>query len=276
MAAFTFSSETRHPLPVRGGDPHPIHSGRRYLVLGATGGVGAQTCALLQAQGAQVFAVDLSPAKIAALTADLSIAGTTADISDETETAEAVARAIASLGGLDGLVNCIGIAEHFAPLDTTRDEWRRTMEINVIGGYEAAALVAKHMIAAGHPGAIVNIASEAGKKGHSETMLAYSVSKAAVISLTRMLSEALAPHDINVNCLCPGSVATPMLQDVAEQFSGMTGGDRADIFQSMISTQLHRHVQPAEVAGAISFLLSDAAMPIRGQAINVDGGDTPY
>lgn len=276
MAAFTFSSQHRRPLPVRDANPHPIHAGKRFLVLGATGGVGSETCALLQAQGAAVFAADLSAQKIAQLSDTLNIPGATVDIGSEAETAACVEAAITALGGLDGLVNCIGIAEHFAPLDTTRSQWQRTMEINVIGGYEAAALVAKHLIAAGRPGAIVNIASEAGKKGHSETMLAYSVSKAAVISLTRMLSEALATHDINVNCLCPGSIATPMLQDVAEQFADMTGGAQTDIFDSMISTQMHRHVQPSEVAGAISFLLSDAALPIRGQAINVDGGDTPY
>ena len=128
---------------------------------------------------------------------------------------------------------------------------------------------------AGTRGAIVSIASEAGKKGHKES-LAYSASKAGLISMTRILSEALADKDINVNCICPGGVATPMLREVSVAYSGVTSEPAAAIFDKMISQQLVRHLQPVEVARVVSFLLSDDAMLVRGQAVNADAGETPY
>lgn len=273
--AFSFSKD-RGPLPIRPAQPLPLHSGKTYLVLGAAGGIGTAIAELLIAQGARIFVADLGAERVASLSQRLGCPGAVLDVMDPASVERVVSAAVTALGGLDGLANCVGIAEHYAPLDTTRQEWRRTFEINVFGVYNSARLVAGHMIETGRRGAIVNIASEAGKRGHSETMLAYSASKAAVINMTRMLSEALAAHDVNVNCLCPGSVATPMLHSVAEEFSRMTGQESDDIFASMVSRQLGRHIQPAEVAAAMSFLLSDGAMTIRGQAINVDGGDTPY
>lgn len=106
--------------------------------------------------------------------------------------------------------------------------------------------------------------------------LAYSASKAGLISMTRMLSETLATHDINVNCVCPGGVATPMLREVSVAYSGVTGEAPEAIFDKMVSQQLVRHLQPIEVARVVSFLLSDDAMLVRGQAVNADAGETPY
>jgi NAD(P)-dependent dehydrogenase (short-subunit alcohol dehydrogenase family) len=269
-------SAPRKPLPVREAPVLPLHAGKKFLVLGAAGGVGEVTADLLVRQGAEIHIADVSAERIKALAARLGCTGGTIDLSDSSSIESGVDAAIAGLGAIDGLVNCGAIAEHFPALETSRDGWRRTFEINVFGTYEAASLVASHMIAAGRRGAIVQIASEAGKRGHSETLLAYSASKAAVINMTRMLSEALAGHDINVNCVCPGSVATPMLRDVARHFSTMIDQTETEIFEAMVSRQLRRHVNPIEVASVMSFLLSDAATAIRGQAINVDGGDTPY
>ena len=106
--------------------------------------------------------------------------------------------------------------------------------------------------------------------------MAYSASKAALISVTRTLSASLAPHDINVNCVCPGGVATNMLRKVAVAYGKLAGAAPDEVFDKLVSSQLLRHIEPAEVARTISFLLSDDAMIIRGQAISADGGDTPY
>lgn len=269
-------SQPRPALPVREAAATPVHAGRNILVLGAAGGIGEATADLLLRQGARIHIADISATRIAALSEKLGCKGSVIDAADTTSVQNAVDAAIADLGRIDGLINCIAIAAHFPALETTRDQWRRTFDINVFGAYEAACMVAAHMKASGRPGAIVQIASEAGKKGHSETLLAYSASKAAVISMTRMLSEALAADDINVNCVCPGSVATPMLRDVARHFATMIDQSEDEIFHAMTSRQLRRHVQPIEVAGVMSFLLTEAAMTIRGQAVNVDGGDTPY
>jgi NAD(P)-dependent dehydrogenase (short-subunit alcohol dehydrogenase family) len=94
--------------------------------------------------------------------------------------------------------------------------------------------------------------------------------------MTRVLSTTLAPYDINVNCICPGGVASDMLREVAVVYGKLAGQAPANVFPQLVSTQLLRHIEPVEVARTISFLLSDDAVIIRGQAISADGGDTPY
>jgi NAD(P)-dependent dehydrogenase (short-subunit alcohol dehydrogenase family) len=97
-----------------------------------------------------------------------------------------------------------------------------------------------------------------------------------VINLTRSLAREWAAEGINVNAVCPGSVATPMLRSVAEELSKKTGTGADALFAGMVPGQLGRHIQPIEVGRVVAFLLSEAAAIIRGQAINVDGGETPY
>src|SRR5262249_58154836 len=120
----------------------------------------------------------------------------------------------------------------------------------------------------------VNIASNAGKVGFPN-MAAYNATKAAVINLTRSLAREWAERRINVNAVCPGSVDTPMLRDVAGTLAAGTGRSRDSLFAGMVPAQLGRHVRPIEVGRVVVFLLSDAAEIIRGQSINVDGVDTP-
>jgi NAD(P)-dependent dehydrogenase (short-subunit alcohol dehydrogenase family) len=268
------------PLPVRFDATFPIHAGKGFVVTGATGGIGAAIVEHLSAQGAKVVIADLDPATVAARAEALGgeaagLRGIAIDVASEASVAVGVAESAAWLGRIDGLVNCAAIVLHCDPLEVSRDDWRRQFEINLFGAYEMSRLVAKSMIAAGTRGAIVSIASEAGKKGHMES-LAYSASKAGLINMTRMLSEALAPHDINVNCVCPGGVATPMLRAVSEAYSGFTKEPAPAIFDKMTSRQLARHLEPIEVARVVSFLLGDDAMLVRGQAVNADAGDTPY
>ena len=124
-------------------------------------------------------------------------------------------------------------------------------------------------------GSIVNIASNAGKVGYPN-MAAYNASKAAVINLTRSLAGEWAEYGINVNAVCPGGVATPMLSDVAEWLGPKIDLDPEELLAGMFPAQLGRHIQPVEVGRVVAFLLSPQASIIRGQAINVDGGDTPY
>ena len=267
-------------LPVRAPRVFPVHEGKGIVVTGGSGGIGAAIVGQLVAEGARVVVADLDRGAAEA-TAD-ALGGAAKgcfalamDVGSEASVADGIAAAIETLGAVDGLVNCAAIVRHSDPLAIPRADWQRQFEINLFGAYEASRLVALHMIDRGIRGAIVSIASEAGKKGHKES-LAYSASKAALISMTRMLSEALAPHDINVNCVCPGGVATPMLREVSEAYSGFTGEAAPAIFDKMLSQQLHRHLDPVEVARVVSFLLTDAAMLVRGQAVNADAGETPY
>jgi len=251
--------------------------GKGIFVTGAAGGIGRAIAEHLIGQGASVVVADLNEnaARSAAASLGEKAYGVAMDVGLPGSIANGVAAAETVLGQVDGLVNCAAIVRHADPLEISWDDWRRQFEVNLFGAYEASRLVAKSMIAAGTRGAIVSIASEAGKKGHVES-LAYSASKAALISMTRMLSEALADNDINVNCVCPGGVATPMLREVSVAYSGITGEEPEKIFDKMVSQQLVRHLQPVEVARVVSFLLSDDAMLVRGQAVNADAGETPY
>ena len=274
---------TRRPdkaLPVRNGPVFPIHAGKGFLVTGGTGGIGRSIAELLIAQGARVVIADLKQESVDATVEALGggvggCFGVAMDVASEEAVAAGVAKSIEWLGQINGLVNCAAIVLHSDPLAISRADWKKQFEINLFGAYDISRLVAAHMIEHDIPGAIVSIASEAGKKGHVES-LAYSASKAGMISMTRMLSEALAPYDINVNCVCPGGVATPMLKEVSEAYSEFTAEPAPDIFDKMLSAQLVRHLQPIEVARVTSFLLGDDAMLIRGQAVNADAGETPY
>lgn len=272
--------QNKGPLPIREPAIFPVHAGKRFIVTGAAGGLGKAIANLLVGQGAKVVVVDLRQDAVDAAVTELGgntkgVFGYALDVADEAAAVDCVAKSIAWLGGLDGLVNCAGIVLHADPLAISRAEWTRQFEVNLFGAYDLARLVARQMIADGVRGTIVNIASEAGKKGHVDSM-AYSASKAALINLTRTLAEALAPHDINVNCVCPGGMATPMLREVAAVYSGLTQTPADDVFAQMQSATLGRHTEPREVARIVSFLLTDDAMMIRGQAVNADAGDTPY
>ena len=253
MSKYSTTDNVR-PLPVRSPDVFPVHRGKGIIVTGAAGGIGRAIAELLLAEGATVIVADLREDAVAATVKSLGgkSHGVAMDVGSQESIAAGIAASEAALGRIDGLVNCAAIVRHADPLEISWDDWRRQFEINLFGAYEAARLVAKHMIATGTRGAIVSIASEAGKKGHKES-LAYSASKAGIISMTRILSEALAAHDINVTSEPPEA-----------------------IFDKMTSQQLVRHLQPIEVARVVSFLLGDAAMLVRGQAVNADAGETPY
>jgi len=274
-----FSTRKPHaPLLSRASRPTKQHAGKGFIVTGAAGGVGRATAELLLAEGGRVVLADVKRDRLdetVAAIGDPSASGVMLDAADPASIAAAIGEAEARLGQIDGLVNCAAIVVHVDPLETPWRDWEKTFAVNVFGAYEAARLAAKAMINKGVKGAIVSVASEAGKKGHKES-LAYSASKAALISVTRMLSATLAPHDINVNCVCPGGVATDMLREVSVAYGRLSGLAPDEVFPKLVSSQLLRHIEPTEVARTISFLLSDDALIIRGQAINADGGDTPY
>lgn len=277
----SFATRGEHaPLAVRQVAPTRSHANKRYLVLGGAGGAGKAAAGLLVAEGASVVIGDVRAQALKEAIASLGhdskvLSGVVVDLSDASSIAAAIKEAEARLGAIDGLVNCAAIVRHVDPLETPWSDWERIFSINVYGAFEAARLVAKAMIAKGIKGAIVNVASEAGKKGHTQS-LAYSASKAAMINFTRVLSEVLAPQDINVNCVCPGGMATDMLREVAVAYGDLVKQAPDEVFKQLVSSQLRRHIDPVEVARTISFLLSDDAIIIRGQAINADGGDTPY
>ena len=249
------------------------------LVTGAGQGIGQGVALAVAEAGGQIVATDLNPDAAAATASRVIEAGGHAlgiglDVTDEDAFRSAAARTVEELGRLDGLVNNAGVLSMGPAFNDELDDWRRQMEVNVLGvatGCKAAAALMKTL----GGGSIVNVASNAGKVGYPN-MAAYNASKAAVINLTRSLAAEWAEHHINVNAVCPGGVATPMLSDVADWVGERIDRDPEELLAAMVPAQLGRHIQPVEVGRVVVFLLSDQATIIRGQAINVDGGDTPY
>lgn len=201
--------------------------------------------------------------------------GTVLSYAVDVTDAEGVRRAFASaqdeLGPLDGLVNNAGIIRMGAAAESTNEDWLSQMNVNVVGIANCCNAFREFCDGSG---SIVNIASNAGKVGYPN-MAGYNASKAAVINLTRTLAAEWAPG-INVNAVCPGGVLTPMLEHVADVVGSRIGERPDELLATMVPAQLNRHIQPREVGKVVAFLLSDAAVIVRGQSINVDGGDTPY
>ena len=253
-------------------------AGRTIAVTGAARGIGAGiTQAILEA-GGHVALLDLDANAAAETAKRLDPDGgrtvaITADVTDPASLDAAVAATIERFGALHGWVNNAGIVRMGPAAAITPEGWDFELRVNA-GGVMLGAQAAWRAFA-GRGGAIVNIASNAGKVGFGN-MAAYNASKAAVINLTRSLAGEWAAAGVNVNAVCPGSVATPMLREVAAELERDGLGDAATLFAGMVPAQLKRHVEPVEVGRVVAFLLSDAAVIIRGQSINIDGGETPY
>jgi NAD(P)-dependent dehydrogenase (short-subunit alcohol dehydrogenase family) len=251
---------------------------RRYIVTGAAGGIGSAIVATLLEEGASVAMFDLDETRTAEVARSLDPSGARTlavgvDVTDAGSVAAGVDRVVAHFGGLEGLVNNAGSVVLDEAWDAVASDWSRQLEVNVTGSFLCAREVGKHL--RGRGGSIVNVASNCGKVGY-KNMAAYNAAKAGVISLTRSLSMEWAGDGINVNAVCPGGVDTPMLAGVADWLEPRLGMPAQEILEGMGAAQLGRKIAPTEVARVIAFLLSDDAVIIRGQSINVDGGDTPY
>ncbi len=264
--------------------------GQVIFVTGAAGGIGLGiTRAVVEAGGCVAMAdldqevVNEARENLVAGTtgaADKNLIALTVDVSDQQSIKNALNATIDSFGQLNGLVNNAGVIRLGENLSASIEDWRKQFEINVFAVHlcctEFANLLAERDLAGDDKlASIVNIASNAGKVGYPN-MAGYNASKAAVISLTRTLSAEWADRNININAVCPGGVLTPMLHEVARSIGDRIGEDAGELVKTMVPAQLGRHIDPVEVGRIVAFLLSDAATIIRGQSINVDGGDTPY
>jgi NAD(P)-dependent dehydrogenase (short-subunit alcohol dehydrogenase family) len=254
--------------------------GKAVFVTGGGRGIGRGIAEALSEAGAKVGIGDLSR-EDAEETAGLVMArgrrafAVTLNVVEELSLAAAVEATVTAFGRLDGWVNNAGVLRMGAALEAPATDFEAQMRVNaqaVLLGSQAAA---RRMIAQGNGGAIVNVASNAGKVGY-RNMAGYNASKAAVVSLTRTLSLEWADRGINVNAVCPGGVDTPMLREVAKWLAPRLGQEPEALLAQMKPQQMGRRILPVEVGRVVAFLLSEAALIIRGQSINVDGGDTPY
>jgi len=250
---------------------------RVFLVTGAAGGIGLGITEALLEDGARVAMLDLEAPVNAAGSVDESGTATLALAADVTSldgVAEAVSAAEEHFGRLDGAVNNAGLIVMDSAWDASLDDWDSHLRVNVSGSFLVARCVGERLRKSGG-GAIVNVSSNCGKAGYPN-MAAYNASKAAVLGLTRSLAMEWAECGINVNAVCPGGVDTQMLSGVAEWLSPRLDVPVSELLEGMGAAQLGRKILPVEVGRVVAFLLSDDARIIRGQALSIDGGDTPY
>lgn len=238
--------------------------GKRVLITGGAGGIGAATAQRFLEEGARVIVLDRDEAAGQRLQQTLpKLDGILwADVA----LPESVARAFDDLdgrwGGLDILINNAGISLRQSFIDITPDQWRMVMDTNLNGLFYVAQQAARRMLAIGG-GAILNMGSTNGLMGY-HYYADYNASKAGVIELTRSMALELAPT-IRVNAVCPGFIMTPMQE--AEYTLEMR-----QAFENKVP--LRRLGRPEDVAALFAFLASDEAAFITGQYFVIDGGET--
>jgi meso-butanediol dehydrogenase / (S,S)-butanediol dehydrogenase / diacetyl reductase len=189
------------------------------------------------------------------------------------EHAAAIAEDVAKRHGLDAWVSNAGVSKMLPFVDVTPENYDFTLDVNLKGVFFCGQAAAKVMIAQGKGGKIVNTASMAGKQGRVPFLADYVASKFGVVGLTQAMAFELAPHNITVNSVCPGFVATPMQARELAWEAELKGSTPEAVRDSWIAdTPLARLQKPEDVAEAVGFLLSSKARFITGEALSVNGG----
>lgn len=232
---------------------------KRVVVTGGASGIGLATADLLSSKGASVVIADLVDPGDGRdfVRTDVSDAESVRSLMDE---------ASVRLGGIDAVINVAGIQRSGAVEDLAESDWDDQFRVNVRSCFLTSKYAVPHLRAAGG-GTILTTASVAGIKGFAG-MTAYSASKGAVIAFTRTLAVELAADNIRANCLVPGWVNTPFNAPVIS-FEGGLDAHRKNIEASV---PLKREADPIDMANMLTFLVSDEASYLTGQAITVDGG----
>jgi NAD(P)-dependent dehydrogenase (short-subunit alcohol dehydrogenase family) len=235
-------------------------SGRRALVTGAAGGIGAAAVRQLELAGATVVGVDVSP----------SYQGIVGDVSDPDD----MARAVAAAGELDICVANAGVSLMEPLLDGSPQRWQTVLGVNLLGVLVTFQAAARAMAEHGRGGRLLAVSSVAGIRGETDTA-AYAASKAGVIGLVRALAVELADHRINVNAVAPGQIDTPMNARDLDLLGRRFGKPAADLLREHLKLRVpaRRMGLPDEVAVLLTFLASDAADFINGEVIRIDGGE---
>lgn len=242
-------------------------SGKRAVVTGGAMGIGYGIAARLSEAGAKVLIADKDGAAAEKAAAELHAVAAAVDVSDETQVQAMMDTAVSELGGIDILVNNAGVYPRKPVMEESREEFEKIIHINLLGSYFCAKAAARKMIEQGG-GTIINITSIDALHPSAVGLAFYDASKHGLWGFTKSLALELAPHNIRVNAIAPGGVATPGAgfgkpQDPA--LAAMTEAFLAKI-------PMHRMADADEIGKVALFLASDMASYMTGSQIVVDGG----
>jgi len=240
--------------------------GKRCLVMGSTAGIGLEVARQLVQEGASVVTCGRRAAP--GIGEDAHV---TADLARADDGEHVVEAAAAALGGLDVLVNNVGIARHARFEDVPDEEWDAYWQLNVMSYVRAIRAALSYLRDGG--GAIVNVSSTAGKRP-STGMPHYSVTKAAVLSLSRLVADLYAKDGIRCNAVTPGPTATDAW--LGEGGLADQQGEREEVLEKVgAGRPLGRLARPEEIAAVVVFLCSERASYVTGAAWSADGGTVP-
>lgn len=241
--------------------------GKISLVTGAGQGIGRAIALIFAKEGASVIVNDIDLDKAAAVAEEINASGgraipVKADVSQSEEVSNMVAEALKHFGRIDILVNNAGIQTDSPFLDLSEEEWQRVIDVNLKGVFLCSQTVAKEMVKH-RKGKIINISS-IHQSIPRRNRAHYDASKAGIEILTKDMALELASYKINVNCIAPGAIATPMNKDILDSPEG--------IAEMNSKIPWGRMGKPEEVAQVALFLASDEADYIIGSTIYIDGG----
>jgi NAD(P)-dependent dehydrogenase (short-subunit alcohol dehydrogenase family) len=250
-------------------------SGKVALVTGAGSGIGRAASLLFAEEGAKVAVVDLREDAAGAVATEIMEAGgkavaITADVSSAADAARMTEATVRELGALHVLYNNAGVDAAGGVLEGTEADWDRCLDVNAKGTFLGSKFAAPEIEAAGG-GSIINQGSVAALVGVRE-FAAYCAAKGAVVSLTRAMAMDLAPRRIRVNCVCPGTVFTPLMEPTIRKRGG--GDLQKGLELTIQKYPVGRLGTPEDVARVALFLASDDAAFVTGALYTVDGGMT--
>jgi NAD(P)-dependent dehydrogenase (short-subunit alcohol dehydrogenase family) len=251
---------------------------RVCVTTGSTGGIGFATAQLLVAEGARVVVCGRDPERVERARREAGAAvGLVADLSEPAAPGELIDRVERELGPVDCLVNNVGIAYQTGFEELSDAQWDEMWQLNVMSFVRAVRAVLPSMRERGR-GVIVNVSSTAAKRP-STGMPNYSVTKAAVLSLSRLVADLYAKDGIRCNAVTPGPTATAAwLGDggLADQQAQRSGKSRDEVLASVgAGRPLGRLAEPEEIAAVIAFLCSERSSYVTGAAWSADGGTVP-
>lgn len=239
--------------------------GKKALVTGAARGLGKAIADDLAESGATVYGTSRDAASARKISERYGTPALPLDVTQTNDLPRFAETLMQDSGGIDLLVNNAGVNVPKPALELTAEDWDTVFDTNLKGSFFLTTAIAQHWINRGTPGAIVNVASQAGIVGIEERA-AYGTSKAGLIHLTKILALEWAPAGIRVNAVAPTFVRTELTA------STLSRPEWAAELLSRIP--LGRFGEPEDIAGAVAFLLSDAASMITGHTLAIDGGYT--